>query len=282
MASPEYQAITECRDLLVSTISQDPQGIADMMVKKFLISENLRDELGLQTLTKRAKARLVVDAMSDLVKQNSGHFDILVSIFTSVGLWTGDLVTLLKKARRKCSGGSEFPALTLTVLTRELFTVTEPHLLGVGLGIEQHILETIVKNNKFDIEGQKMALFSYIANNHKRLNITWDDIASVLRDMLNKGNLALDIEKKIKSSRRDSLEDFPCFASPDTYDKMMEAALVPDPDQADQLPPAPNETDGRVGAVLHPPQNEETETLGASPEEHPSKNQHAKRCSREN
>ena len=55
-----------------------------------------------------------------------------------------------------------------------------------------------------DIEGQKMALFSYIANNHKRLNITWDDIASVLRDMLNKGNLALDIEKKIKSSRRDS------------------------------------------------------------------------------
>ncbi len=45
--------------------------------------------------------------------------------------------------------GSEFPALTLTVLTRELLTVTEPHLLGVGLDIEQHILEMIVKNNKF-------------------------------------------------------------------------------------------------------------------------------------
>ena len=35
------------------------------------------------------------------------------------------------------------------MLTRELLTVTEPHLLGVGLGIEEHILETIVKNNKF-------------------------------------------------------------------------------------------------------------------------------------
>ena len=102
MASPEYQVITEYRDLLVNTISQDPQGVADMLMVKFLISENLRDELGLQTLTKRAKARLVVDAMSDLVKQNSGHFDILVSIFISVGLWTGDLVTLLQKARRKC------------------------------------------------------------------------------------------------------------------------------------------------------------------------------------
>ncbi len=62
-------------------------------------------------------------------------------------------------------------------------------------------IELLIHSPRADIEGHKMALFSYIANNHKRLNITWDDIASVLRDMLNKGNLALDIKRKIMKSK---------------------------------------------------------------------------------
>ncbi len=44
-----------------------------------------------------------------------------------------------------------FPALTLSVLTKELVTVTDPQQLGVGLGIERHIMEIIDKENRFGI-----------------------------------------------------------------------------------------------------------------------------------
>ena len=70
--------------------------------------------------------------------------------------------------------------------------------------IKDHVVlgSMYIQSPRADIEGQKMALFSYIANNHKRLNITWDGIASVLGDMLNKGNLALDIRRKITKKKR--------------------------------------------------------------------------------
>ncbi len=102
MSSPEYQTFIECRDLLMSTVSQDPQGIADELFSKFLISDDIRDKIGLLTFTKREKARLIVDTLTDLLKQNNKHFNTLIIVFETAGLWTGDLVRELSESRKKC------------------------------------------------------------------------------------------------------------------------------------------------------------------------------------
>ena len=47
-----------------------------------------------------------------------------------------------------------------------------------------------------DIDGQKSAVFRYIADNSKCLEVTWEKIADVLRDYLDKGDLAVSIMEK--------------------------------------------------------------------------------------
>ena len=49
-----------------------------------------------------------------------------------------------------------------------------------------------------DISAQKLELFSYIEENHKSLSITWEKIANVLEEFLDKGNLASDIRDRLK------------------------------------------------------------------------------------
>ncbi len=102
MSSPEYQTFVKYRDHILSTISQDPQGITDILFSKFLISDNIREQVGLRHSTNREKARLIVDTLTTLLKQNSGHFDTFVSVLMTAGLWTGDLVRELKESRKKC------------------------------------------------------------------------------------------------------------------------------------------------------------------------------------
>ena len=45
-----------------------------------------------------------------------------------------------------------------------------------------------------DTEGQKIALFQYIAKNHKSFGITWSSIADALRD-IHAGDLSLRIRE---------------------------------------------------------------------------------------
>ena len=45
-----------------------------------------------------------------------------------------------------------------------------------------------------DTEGQKIALFQYIAKNHKSVGITWSSIADALRD-IHAGDLSLRIRE---------------------------------------------------------------------------------------
>ena len=45
-----------------------------------------------------------------------------------------------------------------------------------------------------DTEGQKVALFQYIAKNHKSAGITWSSIADALRD-IHAGDLSLRIRE---------------------------------------------------------------------------------------
>ena len=46
-----------------------------------------------------------------------------------------------------------------------------------------------------DIDGQKIALFQYIAKNHKSVGITWSSIADALRD-IHAGDLSLRIREQ--------------------------------------------------------------------------------------
>ena len=51
-----------------------------------------------------------------------------------------------------------------------------------------------------DTEGQKIALFQYIAKNHKSVGITWSSIADALRD-IHAGDLSLRIREQYCSHR---------------------------------------------------------------------------------
>ena len=51
-----------------------------------------------------------------------------------------------------------------------------------------------------DTEGQKIALFQYIAKNHKSVGITWSSIANALRD-IHAGDLSLRIREQYCSHR---------------------------------------------------------------------------------
>ena len=102
LLSAEYSALNEHRKQLVSVISQDPHGVTDMMISKFLISDDLRDRLYLPTLTDRDKARLIVNNMSDLVKQDCSFFNTLLEILRNADLPTEDLVDTLSESQKKC------------------------------------------------------------------------------------------------------------------------------------------------------------------------------------
>ncbi|XP_064402664.1 uncharacterized protein LOC135348400 isoform X9 [Halichondria panicea] len=90
----------------------------------------------------------------------------------------------------------ESPELSLKVLSMELKTVTDPIQLGVGLGVAQHHLEIIRKNNPQDIGQQQFDLFSFIAKNNIVLGITWERIADTLEELVGMGDLAQEIRKK--------------------------------------------------------------------------------------
>ncbi|XP_064399925.1 NACHT, LRR and PYD domains-containing protein 3-like isoform X2 [Halichondria panicea] len=87
------------------------------------------------------------------------------------------------------------PELTLSVLDKELKTLTKPIKFGVSLGIPQHILEVIQQDNRFNTEGQKIALFQFIAKNYKSLRITWSIIADALHD-IDYGDLSSIVRRK--------------------------------------------------------------------------------------
>ena len=53
-------------------------------------------------------------------------------------------------------------------------------------------------HNSSDVSAQKLELFSYIEENHKSLSITWEKIAYVLKEFLDKGNLASNIRDRLK------------------------------------------------------------------------------------
>ena len=58
-----------------------------------------------------------------------------------------------------------------------------------------------------DIEGQKIALFQYIAKNHRSIGITWSSIADALKD-IHAGDLSLRIREKYCTTCRNDGEFF--------------------------------------------------------------------------
>ncbi len=92
--------------------------------------------------------------------------------------------------------------------------MTDPIQLGVGLGVAQHHLEIIRKNNPqglcvkvncfiilhfyscTDIRQQQFDLFSFIAKNYIVLGITWERIADTLEELVGMGDLAQEIRMK--------------------------------------------------------------------------------------
>ncbi|XP_064399800.1 NACHT, LRR and PYD domains-containing protein 3-like isoform X2 [Halichondria panicea] len=87
------------------------------------------------------------------------------------------------------------PELTINILDKELKTLTKPIQFGVNLDIPQYRLEVIQQDHPFDTEGQKIALFQFIAKNHKSRGITWSNIADALHD-IDYGDLSSAIRRK--------------------------------------------------------------------------------------
>lgn len=101
--SPEYQAMTKCTPLLVTTISQDPQAICDKMISEGLTSRELLSNLRMPTITNDDKARMIVDTMTEKIEHHNQYFDVFIEILQWVGIWTSDLVTSLLVTRQQCN-----------------------------------------------------------------------------------------------------------------------------------------------------------------------------------
>ena len=102
-------------------------------------------------------------------------------------------VTLRITARSAMSGPTALSTGDLTLLTRELSDVTDPHKLGINLGINPAQVTILLKNATGDIERQKSNVLEHWLNND--LDASWPTLVKTLRN-INHVALGDRLEKK--------------------------------------------------------------------------------------
>ena len=102
-------------------------------------------------------------------------------------------VTLRIKSAMSMSGPTALSTGDLTLLTRELSDVTDPHKLGINLGINPAQVTILLKNATGDIERQKSNVLEHWLNND--LEASWPTLVKTLRN-INHVALGDRLEKK--------------------------------------------------------------------------------------
>ena len=102
-----YQVMLHCNDKLVKALSLDPQGIAEILLAKGLIPENIEAQMRLYSIP-RERAAILVTTVRQMVEIAPKRFDEFINILSKQE-WTKDIMEVLQscisqKQSRKDAG----------------------------------------------------------------------------------------------------------------------------------------------------------------------------------
>lgn len=79
-SSYQYRALTACHELLIATISEDPNSLADALFQHGILSDQQRDDNRCRHTTKTDKARDLVVAIENKVKLFPERYEDIIDI----------------------------------------------------------------------------------------------------------------------------------------------------------------------------------------------------------
>ena len=93
--APEYKAMNQCYDTLVTCIRQSPNDIADKLKPFDMLAPRDWSNLRNQQVSDDEKARIIIDAILYQVKLDPQVFQTFVSALEGAGAWTKTAVKKL-------------------------------------------------------------------------------------------------------------------------------------------------------------------------------------------
>ena len=104
-ATPEYQTMMVCTAQLTTLFKHDLFSIRDYLWAQGMMSEEVRAELSEPSRTRSFKATLLVDYLTERIKDLPGDYHNLVKIVKKLGPWARDLAEHLDRTYTwKCKG----------------------------------------------------------------------------------------------------------------------------------------------------------------------------------
>ena len=98
----------ECTSKLISLLKHDLLTLSDHLFAQALISEDIREQLTLQTVEEQRRASRLVSHLTDRVKTNPSIFKEFVSVLKVLGPWTQDIVKDLEEVYTKNREGTSY------------------------------------------------------------------------------------------------------------------------------------------------------------------------------
>ena len=98
----------ECTSKLTALLKHDLLEISDHLFAQGLISEDIREQLTLQTVEEQRRASRLVSNLTDRVKTNPSIFKEFVSVLKALGPWTQDIVKDLEEVYAKNREGTSY------------------------------------------------------------------------------------------------------------------------------------------------------------------------------
>ena len=95
--TPEYQTIRECTDQLTTVIKHDLLTISDCLWQKEMISRTIRDDLSQFNISERRRATILVNYITDCIKDTPSYFQRFISVIEELGPWAKDMLKQLKE-----------------------------------------------------------------------------------------------------------------------------------------------------------------------------------------
>ena len=95
--TPEYQTIRECTDQLTTLIKHDLLTISDYLWQKEMIPRTIRDDLSQFNISERKRATILVNYITDCIKDTPSYFKRFISVIEELGPWAKDMLKQLEE-----------------------------------------------------------------------------------------------------------------------------------------------------------------------------------------
>ena len=87
-STPEYRTMRKCYVKLIDLLKSSIDTVGDALFAEGHISKDVKEKLGMESMTPTEKARKVVDCLMDRVKHRRSVYSELVMILEKQGPWT--------------------------------------------------------------------------------------------------------------------------------------------------------------------------------------------------